>query len=155
MKWALGLAVAAAVAAVVFLWPGPGTGPEPIAYGRDTCAACRMILSRPGFAGEMRDRRGGLTRYDDVGCLVRAVGAARGARAEAWVEDHDGGGWVPLHAARLVRAGRADTPMGSGLVAFADADAARRFAERHGGDVVALDDVLREPGQLADAGRVP
>lgn len=157
MRWGLGLgiALAAVVGAVVFLWPGPGRGPEPIAWGRDTCAACRMILSRPGFAGEMRDHQGRLTRYDDVGCLVRALAGAHREVPEAWVEDHEGGGWVPLLTAHLVRTERADTPMGFGLVAFADAELARRFAEAHAGVVVMLEDVLREPGKLASSRRAP
>jgi nitrous oxide reductase accessory protein NosL len=114
-----------------------------------------MNLSRPGFAGEMRDHEGRLTRYDDVGCLLRAVTGAHHEVPEAWVEDHDGSGWVPLLAAHLVRAEGADTPMGHGLVAFADADAARRFAERAGGAVVPLEDVLRHPGALAETERMP
>jgi copper chaperone NosL len=155
VRWALGLGVVVVVAAIVFLWPGPRRGPEPIAWGRDACAACRMVISRPGFAGEMRDADGRLTRYDDVGCLLRAVTGAHREVPEAWVEDHGGGGWMPLLRAHLVRAEHADTPMGYGLVAFADAAAARAFAERSGGDVVALEEVLREPGRLAGAGRIP
>jgi copper chaperone NosL len=147
----LGVAAAAVVAAVVFLWPAPARGPEPIAWGRDTCAHCRMILSQPGFAGQMRDRQGRRTRYDDVGCLLRAI-AAHGQAPEAWVEDHAGGGWVPLRAARLVRADALGTPMGSGLVAFAEDAAARDFAARHGGTVASLEDVLRQPGRLAERG---
>jgi hypothetical protein len=105
-----------------------------------------MILSRPGFAGQIRDRDGRLTHYDDVGCLLRAVANARGDAPDAWVEDHEGAGWVPLSAAHVVRAERADTPMGHGLVAFADAGAARRFAERLGGTLVPAEDVL--PGRI-------
>jgi copper chaperone NosL len=140
---AVGVAAAAVVSAVVFLWPGPGSGPEPIVWGEDTCAACRMILTRPGFAGQMRDAAGRLSRYDDVGCLVRAAAGVHPETRDAWVEDHDGAGWVPLREAHVVRAERADTPMGHGLVAFADAGAARRFAARLGGEVVALDEIVR------------
>jgi hypothetical protein len=94
----------------------------------------------------MRDGDGRLTRYDDVGCLLRAVNAAPDGAPEAWVEDHGGGGWVSLPAAHLVRAERADTPMDHGLVAFADAAVAEQFAKRLGGAVVPLEQAL--PGRV-------
>ncbi len=144
-----GLVVSAVVAAVVFLWPVAHGGPEPIDYGRDTCAECRMHVSQPGFAGEMRDRHGALTKYDDVGCLLRAMLKAHRGIPEAWVEDHDGGGFVPLLGAHLVRAGSAGTPMGYGIVAFKNEAAARAFAASRGGEFVRLEDVIRDPSRLA------
>lgn len=141
-------AVVAIVAAVVFLWPAP-TGPEPIDYGRDACASCRMHMSRPGFAGELRDHDGVLTKYDDVGCLVRAILAGHREVPEAWVEDHGGGGFVPLLSAHLVRGEPGTTPMGSGLVAFADLDAARDYARAHATQVLSFEDVLHDTALLA------
>jgi copper chaperone NosL len=144
-----GAALAAIVAAVVFLWPAPASGPEAIAYGRDACARCRMIVSQPGFGGEVRDVRGALAKYDDVGCMLDAMRTHRGPMPEAWVEDHAGGGFVSLLAASLVRAPGVATPMGHGVVAFADASAARAFAVRHGGEVVALEELVRSPERVA------
>jgi copper chaperone NosL len=157
------LGVIALVAGVVFLWPAPPTGPEPIAYGRDTCATCRMHLSRPGFAGEMRDRNGTLTKYDDIGCLVRAIVAGHREVPEAWVEDHAGRGFVPLLTAHLVHVPGASTPMGSGVVAFADEATARAHADAHGVAVMTFENLLQDSTLLArlagrprdDGGKVP
>jgi hypothetical protein len=129
---AAALAFAAAVTAVVFLWPAQRSGPEPIVHGRDTCAQCRMHIGAPGFAGELRDERGELTKYDDLGCLVRAMAKAHRDFPEAWVEDRDGGGFLPLLTATLVRSPEAGTPMGSA-----------RFTREHGGEIVPLEDLLR------------
>jgi copper chaperone NosL len=151
-----GLAGIAAVVVAVVVWSGDATdGPEPIRWGRDTCARCRMHLSQPGFAGELRDRAGVLHKYDDLGCLVAAVVAARVEVPEAWVEDHAGGGFVPLLSAHLVRADAVRTPMGHGVVAFADEAAARAFAATHGGQVVALEALLGDRPWLARAGARP
>ena len=160
---ATGLAFVGLVAAVVFLWPGPGTGPEPIRYGRDACSGCRMPVSQPGFGGEMRDASGTLTKYDDVGCLLRAVLLAHREVPEAWVEDHGGGDFVPLLAAHLVHAERPSTPMGYGIVAFGDEAAARAYAAAHTGRVLGFEDVLRNPAMVervpaartTDPGRAP
>lgn len=148
---ALVCAVAALLGGVVWLWPAPDTGPEPIRYGRDTCAHCRMHLSQPGFGGELRDHTGALTKYDDIGCLLRAMLALHREVPEAWVEDHGGNGFVPLLGAVLVRSKRLETPMGYGIVAFAGADAARQFSAADGGGVVALEQLLRDPTQLVPA----
>ncbi len=146
---ALLAAAAAIVLAVLLLWPAPASGPEEIAWGRDTCAQCRMILSQPGFAGEVRDARGVLTKYDDLGCMLSAMRAKQGPMPEAWVEDHAGRGFVPLLSATLVDAPGARTPMGHGIVAFADPEEARAFAARHGGTTVALEELVRSPERLA------
>ncbi len=150
---ALGVLVLAVVAGIVFLWPAERTGVEPIVYGRDACAHCRMRISQPGFAAELRDTHGTLTKYDDIGCMLQAMVALHAEVPEAWVEDRDGRGFVPLLAATLVRAEGVETPMGYHVVAFRDADAARGFAAAHRGDALALEDVLRHPAWLAPARR--
>jgi len=152
---AAGLVLGGLVVAVVFLWPGPGTGPEPIRYGRDTCAGCRMRVTQPGFGGEMRDYDGTLTKYDDVGCLLRAILAAHREVPEAWVEDHAGGGFVPLLDAHLVHEERSSTPMGYGIVAFKEDSTARAYAAAHTGKVLAFEDVLHDPTIVARAPAAP
>ncbi len=141
--------MASVVVGVVFLWPAHGVGSEPINYGRDTCAHCRMHISQPGFGGEMRDHSGALTKYDDVGCLVQAMIRLHQDIPEAWVEDHAAGGFIPLLTAHLVRTSAADTPMGSGIVAFGDASAATAYAQAHNGELLQLEDIVRNPAQLA------
>ena len=147
--FAVGIAGCALVGGIVFLWPAHGVGSEPINYGRDACAHCRMHISQPGFGGELRDRNGRLTKYDDLGCLLHAMIALHQEIPEAWVEDHAGGGFLPLLTAHLVRAGAGDTPMGSGIVAFGDAGAAAAYAQVHHGEVVQLEDVVKDPARLA------
>jgi copper chaperone NosL len=147
----LGLVVIGLVGGVVFLWPAQRTGSEPITYGRDRCDHCRMHISQPGFGGELRDRDGVLTKYDDIGCLLHAMLRQHHEVPEVWVEDHGGGGFVPLLSAKLVQADGIETPMGSGLVAFAGEAGARALAQSRGGRVLVLEDVLRDPARLLPA----
>ena len=145
---------AAALAGVAGLWllrPAPRSGPEPLRYGRDACSRCRMLLSEPGFAGEMRDARGKLTRYDDLGCLLRALREAHAETTEVWVEDRQTKALLPLLKAALVAGKRVKTPMGHGIVAFVDARAARAFADAQGARIVPLEELLRDPDWLASA----
>jgi hypothetical protein len=145
----LGLVLAAFVAAVVFLWPARNAGSEPIRHGEDTCARCRMLISQPGFAGEMRDRDGALTKYDDLGCLLDAILSSREEIPEAWVEDHETGDLVPLLRAQLVREGGAATPMGHGIIAFQHVTSAQAFVATHGGELVRLEELVSNPRRSA------
>ena len=136
------LALVAAVAAIVF-WPSRQSGPTPLKFGRDTCARCRMQLSHPGFGGELRDEKGQLATYDDVGCLLQGMWALH-TGVEAWVEEHDSGRFVPITKAVFVRDSRVATPMNYGVLAFSDDAGARRFAAAQGGEVVTLEQLLKD-----------
>lgn len=150
------LAAFAALPAAVLLFGGSTrltAGPEEIQYGREACARCHMHFATPGFAGERRGRDGRLVKFDDLACLLQAIASAHEETTEAWVEDHDGGGWVPLASAIFVRGGMIHTPMGSGLVAFKDRAAAERLALAAIARITPLEDLLRdrsllEPGAL-------
>jgi copper chaperone NosL len=136
--------VTALAALAVLGWPRTPAGPEPIAWGRDVCAACHRIVSRPGFAAELRHADGSLSKYDDIGCLMGAIAAGRGTAATAWVQDRATQAFIPLRRAHLVRADPVVTRARSGLVAFAKAWRARRFADAHDARVLTFDDVLRD-----------
>jgi mono/diheme cytochrome c family protein len=145
-----GLTVAVAL---VLLWPQRSSGPEAIVHGKDACARCRMKIGAPGFAGELRDGKGHITKYDDVGCLVAAMNEVE--VEAAWVEDHETAELVPIDEATLVRGG-VSTPMGHGIVAFRGAARAEAFAREHGGVLVTLAEVRGKhapPGPAEPAAR--
>ena len=145
------LAAVAAVPAAVLLFggsPKPTTGPEEIQYGHEACARCHMHFATPGFAGERRGRDGRLVKYDDLACLLQAIASAHEETTEAWVEDHDRGGWVPLASAVFVRGGMIHTPMGSGLVAFKNRGAADRLALAAIASITPLEELLRDRSLL-------
>ena len=122
------------------LWkPAAPSGPEAIRYGPDACDRCRMHMATPGFAAERRDEKGALHKYDDLGCML--IAASHSASGEAWVEDHQGSGFVPLLSATFVAG--VDTPMNYRVVAFRDAAAAAKFAADHGARVIPLEELLK------------
>ncbi len=100
---------------------GPKTGPQAIHYDRDVCEQCRMIISDPHFAAEVRGKDGVLHRFDDIGGAVLWMKAhgGPGAQAEVWVMNmRDGQGWLDARTAYFV----ADqtTPMDFGFGAIAE-----------------------------------
>jgi len=137
------LAVLAVAAAIIFAWPTASRGPEPIRYDRDQCAGCRMHLSQTGYAGELRDVEGRVTKYDDVGCLVRTLASAPNQYPGQWAEDHESGQLVALETCTFVRSSAEKTPMGYGVVAYRDAASALRAVAKTGGRTVSMKELLK------------
>jgi copper chaperone NosL len=76
------LATAALAGSVAFLlaWTGqPPDGPEPIAWGDEPCAECRMHLDDRRFAAQLQTADGRTLGFDDVGCLFRFMARERPA----------------------------------------------------------------------------
>jgi copper chaperone NosL len=46
------------------------TAPEPLAFGKDACYACKMTLMDNKFGAEVVTKKGKVYKFDDVNCLV-------------------------------------------------------------------------------------
>jgi copper chaperone NosL len=113
------------------------TGPPEIHYGLEECRHCRMIVSEERFAAAVVED-GEAAPFDDLGCLVAhlrergdgvpADSSGAGNDMVAWVHDYPTGGWLPAAGAHFVRDPEVITPMGSGLLAFADRARAEEVA---------------------------
>jgi copper chaperone NosL len=95
----------------------PGEGPHPIAYDREPCSHCRMLISEPRFAAQLETREGVVESFDDPGCLLAAL-AARSSEVHAlWFHHVREDRW--LDAAHVAFEETQGTPMGYGLGAVA------------------------------------
>ena len=90
---------------------GPAEGPEPIAWDQEPCAQCRMLISDPAFAAQLRVEDGSVESFDDPGCLLARQGDRR-AR-EVWFHHLREERWIPGDQVAFVPVPR--TPMGYGL----------------------------------------
>jgi copper chaperone NosL len=117
-------------------------GPAAIDTANDTCAQCRMIISEPRFAAQIVASRDEPMLFDDIGCL-REYLAGHPARTDAlvFVADHRTGVWVPAPRAIYTRS-RQRTPMGSGLLAHADAASREADPATAGGENVSAGAIL-------------
>lgn len=116
----LGLLAALALAAVAC---GSGT-PEPAALDtrNEQCASCRMAVSSAVFASQLV-APGELPRFfDDLGCLADYLKTGKAPKgATAFVADHRTKAWVRADRAVYTRVPGLETPMGSHVIAHADA----------------------------------
>jgi copper chaperone NosL len=120
------LLAAAALGAVLWRVTAAPSGPVEPAWDKVACARCRMLVSDPRFAAQLRTASG-VRFYDDPGCLLLARAEERASQpgelseGAAWFHDSAGDGWLAEQEARFVAA--APTPMGHGLAAVAAAAA--------------------------------
>ncbi|MGD2119767.1 MAG: nitrous oxide reductase accessory protein NosL [Chromatiales bacterium] len=116
--------------------PQPDSGPVEVKFDRDTCERCRMLLSDPHFAAQIRyfpatEQRSRVAKFDDIGCAVLWLQGKpweHDSRTEIWVADFRNGEWIDARSASYVK--RKSSPMEYGLGAQAEAlDGALNFEQ--------------------------
>jgi copper chaperone NosL len=109
----------AAVALVGFT--ACASGPQPIRYGEENCAQCRMTISDPRFGATVVTATGKSLSFDSVECLASYAAAAEPeAVRELWVSDFmNAGALLPAADALYLHGGALSSPMGRAIAAFA------------------------------------
>ena len=109
----------------------------------DLCASCRMPVSDRRLAAQIAGVGEEPAFFDDLGCLrERLTARPPGPRQAIYVADHLTGAWIPAAKAVYTRCPGLATPMGSGLVAHADAAARDRDPATRGGAPVTISEAL-------------
>jgi copper chaperone NosL len=113
-----------------------------------------MAVSDARFAGQLV-APGELPRFfDDLGCLASFLAAGRAAPGSlAFVADHRTKAWIRADRAVYTRVSGLATPMGSGLVAHADAASRDQDPDARGGVSVAAAELFGSAGPPARGGR--
>ena len=109
--------------------------PRAIAFGRDECANCRMIVSDPRYATELVTAKGRTLAFDSIECLASFVlrnnaspAAGRLAIGSLWVSAHVApNALMPAEQGWFHRDEGSGSPMGKGLAAFASDGEARAY----------------------------
>ena len=121
--------------------------PAPLDTRQEACAACRMAVSEARFAGQVV-AAGEVPRFfDDLGCLAGYVRAGKPPRgAVAYVADHRTRAWVRADRAVFTRVAALATPMGSHVLAHADAASREEDEGARGGTPVPLEELFGPGG---------
>ena len=101
---------------------GPAA-PAALDTKNELCGWCRMAISDARFAAQLVSPSEEPRFFDDVGCLATFLksGGAPAKGQIAYVADHRTKAWVRASKAVYTRKAGLETPMGSGLIAHADA----------------------------------
>jgi nitrous oxide reductase accessory protein NosL len=123
--------------------------PPEIRFGQDTCQACGMIIEDERYAAAVVIVSAGGTvekhAFDDIGEMLEFAPPQGTQDARRYVRDVTTRQWLEANRATLVRSSQVQTPMGSGIVAYGDAEAARAAAKAHGGAVFAPKSITATP----------
>ena len=114
------------------------SGPPELRPGRDECAECGMIINEERCSAALLVSRDGVKEhalFDDIGCLLDYAQERPDEVLEVFVHDHTTRAWLEAERATFILADetKLKTPMGSGIAAFADPDAAELAAREFSG----------------------
>lgn len=116
--------------------------PPDMAYGRDLCEACGMIISEAKFAAATVTIDGKPHKFDDAGEMFTFHTKHTELQVRAWfVHDYNSQKWIPAPTAFYVMSKEIQSPMGAGIAAFADKSTAETFAARFNVKVLTFDEV--------------
>lgn len=96
--------------------------PRPIAYGKDKCAFCQMMISDKQYGSEHVTKTGKVYAYDSIECMVaHALTPALPAKEihSAWVSDYAKGTLINAKDALYIQSPALRSPMAVNLTAFA------------------------------------
>lgn len=120
------------------------SGPQPpdIAFGRDVCEQCGMIISEARFACATVLDDGNSHKFDDIGEMVMYHMDHPDQQVSAYfVHDYNTEKWMRGEPAFYVQSDSLKTPMGHGLAAFAAKADAEAYAAKVAGKVFNFDEM--------------
>lgn len=110
--------IAALIGGIVALLRGGSGLPEavqPIAWDRQPCAHCQMLIGEPRSAAQLITTDGDVRSFDDPGCALRYLAEAQPTLHRMWFRHAHHDRWIPLAEVGFLTGGT--TPMGTGLLA--------------------------------------
>lgn len=121
---------------------GPTDEPPEIAYGRDVCDACGMIIDEARFAASYVTITGEVRRFESIEDMLSYHEAHQEKVHLFWVHNYESEEWVRADGAFFVQSEMLQTPMGGGLIAAATEAQAQALALTWHGDVLTFTALL-------------
>lgn len=112
----------------LFVW-GCGRGAEPIHYGEDQCAFCKMTIEDPKFGAEIITSKGRVYKFDAIECLVSALPGYKDASAILVTPFDKVSTLTPVDSVAFLQSDRIRSPMGGGLAAFIDKNSGQAYLD--------------------------
>lgn len=133
---------------------GREPAPAELDTGDELCASCRMPVSDPRLAAQIAAPGEEPRFFDDLGCLADEVGRRRPVPEGTvlYVADHRTREWVRADRAVFTHCPTVQTPMGSQVLAHADAESRDLDPATRGGTPVPFGDRLRLTGPATSRG---
>ncbi len=115
--------------------------PPDIVYGEDVCERCSMIINEARYAAAYVTEDGQAHRFDDIGGMLAHNAEMADDVIVFWVHDFESEEWLKAEDAHYVM-GDHITPMGFGIVAFAQRDRADAWVAEQSGMIMTFEELL-------------
>lgn len=103
------------------------TDPQPLAYGKDACHACKMTLMDIKFGAEIVSTKGKVYKFDDVNCMINFYNEGTVPHDEVAhilvVDFSRPERLIDAHRALFVKSAEIKSPMSSNVAAFESKEA--------------------------------
>lgn len=117
---------------------------EPIDYGKDACADCKMTIVDNKFAAELIDKKGKVFKFDDMLCLKNYIANHPGNETgSVYIEEYLGNLDKPLNALTAVYLQHDffRSPMNGNYAAFQSAEEAKHLKDSLGVNALSWDNI--------------
>ncbi len=132
---------------LLLLLPGCESGPEPLAYGKDTCSGCTMTLTDQHYGCEFITTKGKVFKFDDASCLIGFL-HHKPANGQALIIDFNHPNqFLNASDAILLKHEKLRSPMGSHIAAFGTREEADAINSSLGGGgrILRWSEAISEP----------
>jgi copper chaperone NosL len=120
--------------------------PEPIQYGVDNCANCRMTIMDKRFGSEIVTAKGKVYKFDSVECLVEFMENNQKDKEKfsmmLFTPFDQPGKLVDARESHVLHSKNLPSPMGLYLTAFDSEATAMDFKDQYGGKVYCWDGLM-------------
>lgn len=109
----------------LFICAACTTKPEPIAFGKDQCAYCKMVIADPNYGGELITSKGRIYKFDAAECMIDYLNENEVSVSDKLaIAFDDPKNLHPVDSLYFIIDRKYKSPMGANLAAFYDRTAA-------------------------------
>jgi len=118
---------------------------QPVEFGKDGCAHCRMTIMDKRFASEIVTAKGRAFKFDDIDCMIRYIKemSLKEDELKLFVADYLQGepAFIDAKEAVWLHSETFSSPMNGNYAAFATRAAAEDVQRQSGADFLMWDDL--------------
>ncbi|MBX9783597.1 MAG: nitrous oxide reductase accessory protein NosL [Chitinophagaceae bacterium] len=133
---------------LMMLLQGCNTGPEPIAFGKDQCHFCKMLISDKSFGAELVTVKGKVYKFDDSHCMasfLKSNDLEKSEIANVYLVDYaQKEKLIAAESAFLLKSDRIRGPMGGNAAAFETEALMKPFQKQWNAVVIQWKDVIAQ-----------
>lgn len=121
-------------------------GPQPIKYGTDQCAYCKMTVSDPRFGTQLQTKKGRVYNFDDAQCMIAFVKESKVKKEEVaafYLPDYLSNKLMPAEKMYYLKSEELKSPMRGNIAAFSNAADLETTKAKVGGNTLTWDDLWK------------